>query len=386
MGEHTAATRRWLDQRYARYADGSYQGHQPIYGFGSPHSEPPHLPRLARTLNLLRWTVPLKPRTVLDIGGGEGYLAALLRRVTGAEPVCADLSREAARRARELFGVSSLAAEGGRLPFADRAFDVVIVSEVIEHLEDPIACLAEARRLAARWLLVTTQEAEPIAGLRRARLRLRQPGVPHTELNWWTAADLRQLLGSPARLSSQYFAMLSRDESRMSEREAVAALHRVLDVPPRTTWRGVGVMGLWSRSGDSAPPPLALEDAQVDRWARLLCSPEIGGYLARPLDYDPASTASGIKLDDGVPTYFPESPPPSVELPGCADLRRRFDPANVATGDRERWWLQLRLDIFRAFVVLMMAEPIAVKVAWLRRKLALRRGVRPAAAEEQDLD
>jgi SAM-dependent methyltransferase len=51
-------------------------------------------------------------------------------------------------RARGLVGIRA-AADGPGLPFAGECFDVVVMSEVIEHLVDPDLALREARRVLA---------------------------------------------------------------------------------------------------------------------------------------------------------------------------------------------------------------------------------------------
>ena len=42
------------------------------------------------------------------------------------------------------------------LPFADNAFEAVVVSEVIEHVESPFALLNEIFRIAQKYVIVTT--------------------------------------------------------------------------------------------------------------------------------------------------------------------------------------------------------------------------------------
>lgn len=91
-----------------------------------------------------RW-VSLADQCVLDVGCGVGmYTAAFLRetpRVFGVE-----IERERALQARErTAGVAQSCGE--RLPFADRAFDVVFSHEVLEHVADDRACAAEMVRV-----------------------------------------------------------------------------------------------------------------------------------------------------------------------------------------------------------------------------------------------
>ena len=89
------------------------------------------------------------PAVVLDVGCGDGAaLAAAARRNPGHRFAGFDWSSDAVRRARAL-GLAVVRADVAApgLPVADRAADVVIMSEVIEHLVDPDGALAEARRV-----------------------------------------------------------------------------------------------------------------------------------------------------------------------------------------------------------------------------------------------
>jgi len=99
-------------------------------------------------------------KRVLDLGCGTGYGSAELARVAAAV-TGVDVAEEAVAYAREHFArenttfvVASAAATG--LP--DASFDLVTAFEVIEHLADWKALLAEVRRLLAPGgvLLVST--------------------------------------------------------------------------------------------------------------------------------------------------------------------------------------------------------------------------------------
>jgi ubiquinone/menaquinone biosynthesis C-methylase UbiE/uncharacterized protein YbaR (Trm112 family) len=206
MDQHTSAAKHWLDRRYSRGADGRYKAHQPIQGLRTEFSEPNALVRLARTYKLLEWIHGLKFESVLDIGGGEGYLSALIRDLFDPQVVhTCDLSVEANRRAWELFGIGGVSADASRLPFADGAYDLVVCSEVIEHLSRPALAIGEVMRVARKYAIVSTAEFSPLGETeRKLRVLTLDRSYPHAELNWFTPDDFTLLMGDNTVMSPQY--------------------------------------------------------------------------------------------------------------------------------------------------------------------------------------
>jgi len=85
---------------------------------------------------------------VLDVGAGDGRLAAQLARARPDLDVrCIDV----AVRPTSAFRVETY--DGRRIPFADRAFDAVLLVDVLHHVDDPLGLLAEARRVGSLVLL-----------------------------------------------------------------------------------------------------------------------------------------------------------------------------------------------------------------------------------------
>ena len=108
-------------------------------------------------------TAGLSPGSAVEIGCGDGALLAELgaRGLTG-ELHGFEVSEEAARIARRrgapgLVDVSVY--DGESLPVADRAFDLAILSLVLEHVPDPVALLREARRVSSFVLIEVPLEA-----------------------------------------------------------------------------------------------------------------------------------------------------------------------------------------------------------------------------------
>ncbi len=88
------------------------------------------------------------PRRILDIGCGAGFLTRHLANL-GYAVQGLDRSWESLRMARSR-GDGSVGYHQGdalRLPFGDGVFDIVCAMDFLEHVEDPVAAVAEAGRV-----------------------------------------------------------------------------------------------------------------------------------------------------------------------------------------------------------------------------------------------
>jgi SAM-dependent methyltransferase len=93
-----------------------------------------------------------QPSLVVDVGCGDAALTHLIAEATGArvvgiepEPRGVELAREALSRAGSAAEV--IMGRGEELPFGDRQASLVVMCELIEHLPEPDAILAEAARV-----------------------------------------------------------------------------------------------------------------------------------------------------------------------------------------------------------------------------------------------
>jgi SAM-dependent methyltransferase len=104
--------------------------------------------RRALFLRLLEPRVPppARPARILDFGCGTGAWLADLERFGKVSAVDADASAVAFCRERGRTEVQ-LVPPGAALPFADGTFDLVTALDVIEHIDDDAAALAELRRV-----------------------------------------------------------------------------------------------------------------------------------------------------------------------------------------------------------------------------------------------
>ena len=113
------------------------------------------LPRVQRVLGILK---NLDPTSLLDIGSGRGvFLWPLLDSFPNlaVSAIDRDPGRVATLLTVRKGGLDRLSAEvadATRMPFANAAFDVVTFLEVLEHISDAPQALAEAVRVATRYV------------------------------------------------------------------------------------------------------------------------------------------------------------------------------------------------------------------------------------------
>jgi len=157
--------------------------------------------------------LPADAHRIVDVGGGEGAFAAAFVRERGGRAWVLEPDAAAAARAR----ARGLPVIEGRLGSADAAhdgsFDAVTMLDMLEHLEDPLQALCDARRLLRPGgaLLVATPNvghASIAAALLGGRFDYTPVGsLCWTHLRFFTAATLNELLREAGfRIEQEYSA------------------------------------------------------------------------------------------------------------------------------------------------------------------------------------
>lgn len=115
-----------------------------------------HYYNYQRIVNILK---PLKNKTILDVGCGDGYFGSILQRETNSAVYGIDISSSAVKKAIEK-GIKAKVCNLNtkKIPFASESFDICVCSEIIEHVLDPDELLNEINRVLKKGglLIVTT--------------------------------------------------------------------------------------------------------------------------------------------------------------------------------------------------------------------------------------
>lgn len=138
------------------------------------------------------------PSQILDVGCGEGRTTRIVHGALSAEVVGVDLEEAVVRQASRATGdVRFLTASVFDLPFSDDAFDVVLATEVLEHVDTPLMAVGEMMRVARQAVVVTVPH-EPwwrLANMARGRY-LAEFGNTPGHVQHWSRFSLQQTLQS----------------------------------------------------------------------------------------------------------------------------------------------------------------------------------------------
>lgn len=179
----------------------------------------------------------------LNIGVGSGLLEALAAR-NSVEIWSLDPSQRAIEQVRASLGLGDHAQAGysQNLPFADDKFDVVIMTEVLEHL-DPEVCeksLSEVRRvLKIGGRLIGTVPARE----RLADSEVVCPNCEHHFHRWGHQASFD--VHSLTALLEREFEVETVDERFFNEWKSVGWFRRLTGLLKKfLSWRGLGTYGI----------------------------------------------------------------------------------------------------------------------------------------------
>jgi SAM-dependent methyltransferase len=149
--------------------------------------------------NVVRVCRRIKVQSAIEIGCGTGAVLRNLQELGfAARYACADVSAAAVQHTQQSCGIpisDAFVGSANNLPFQDAAFDAAILSHVVEHLNEPVAALWEASRVA-RYVIVEVPTEEVLSNFIRTKV-LKRPyasieGAGHVQ--FWSPSSVESFL------------------------------------------------------------------------------------------------------------------------------------------------------------------------------------------------
>lgn len=103
-----------------------------------------------RVQTIFEWVEPTDEKWILDMPCGRGFYLNMFRYVSECTIIGAELEWEIIKKAQanvSHLGIPLHNANLYHLPYASNTFDAVILSEILEHVDDDVAGLQEAYRV-----------------------------------------------------------------------------------------------------------------------------------------------------------------------------------------------------------------------------------------------
>ena len=147
--------------------------------------------------SLISLAKPLNPSTILDAGCGEGFtMDKLTKSGIGKKIEGVEYSKEAILLGRKIFP-NLIFKEGSAydLPYEGSSFDLVVCTEVLEHLDNPQKALHEILRVSKKYIILSVPN-EPffrIANFVRGKYITKFGNSPG-HVNHWTVLFFKNFL------------------------------------------------------------------------------------------------------------------------------------------------------------------------------------------------
>jgi 2-polyprenyl-3-methyl-5-hydroxy-6-metoxy-1,4-benzoquinol methylase len=132
---------------------------------------------------------PLNINSILDVGCGEGFtLERFYKEKIGKNFEGIEYDSEAVKTANELYPHLNIK-QGDiyKLPYKNNSFDLVVATEVLEHLENPKKAYRELLRVSRKYVLLSVPNEPFFTWQRIARFQnIRHLGAHPEHIQHWT--------------------------------------------------------------------------------------------------------------------------------------------------------------------------------------------------------
>lgn len=148
---------------------------------------------------LLEQIKQLQPGSILDVGAGEGFTLEALRLQKIAKKIEGiEYTDEAIALGKKLHPQVTIK-KGNiyELPYKTNSFDIVLCTEVMEHLEDPEKALKELKRVSNKYLILSVPN-EPLFTIQRIirGKNIMKLGAHPEHIQHWSTETFEKLVAS----------------------------------------------------------------------------------------------------------------------------------------------------------------------------------------------
>lgn len=140
-----------------------------------------------------------KPKNILEIGSGEGYLIRYIREIyPDAQLVASDINWQFVNiSAKNQIRADWIVCFGEELPFSKNTFDLVIACEVLEHVPSPEAILKELQRVGNQWIILSVPNEPWWRLLNLARMKyVKSMGNTPGHIQHWNPGSFSKLINN----------------------------------------------------------------------------------------------------------------------------------------------------------------------------------------------
>jgi len=148
---------------------------------------------------LLEQIKQLHPESILDVGAGEGFtleairLQKIAKKIEGIE-----YTDEAIALGKKLHPQVTIK-KGNiyELPYKPNSFDMVLCTEVLEHLENPEQALKELKRVSKKYLILSVPN-EPLFTIQRIirGKNIMKLGAHPEHIQHWSSGNFEKFVSS----------------------------------------------------------------------------------------------------------------------------------------------------------------------------------------------
>jgi SAM-dependent methyltransferase/uncharacterized protein YbaR (Trm112 family) len=278
-------TRAWLEESFLRsmaHLAERDESQDPYDADGRPRRMTLyHFQEVLRKLKIFRWLDRIEFDSFIDVGSGFDVYPDSVRERYGVPAFFSDLVHSMNLPYGEPFNRldRAITLNLESLPFPDGAFDVVLSSEVLEHLVRPVEAIAELVRITRKVLVMTSLEALSVNRWERFLSHLHvDVRVPHVERNFFLQDEIEAIFGPDARhenlihdpnLPASSFAPAAAQEAAYAALDdrpgLIAALRRAVSETHHVPG-AMGILVVKPVAGARLDPPDPARDTALAGW------------------------------------------------------------------------------------------------------------------------